>query len=57
MDDVKRNELEHTLRETLKEHQRDGLNMIGSVDQLVHRLSQAVEQWLESGHIAERKTA
>lgn len=56
MDDVKRNELENRLRETLKEHQRDGLNMIGSVDQLVHRLSRTVEQWLEERG-AERKSA
>jgi hypothetical protein len=56
MDDVKRNELEHTLRETLKEHQRDGLNMIGNVDQLVHRLTEAVDQWLKGGR-ADRKTA
>lgn len=57
MDDVKRNELENRLRETLKEHQRDGLNMIGSVDQLVHRLSRTVEEWLEDGRGAERKSA
>lgn len=57
MDDVKRNELEAVLKDALREHQREGLNMIGNVDQLVHRLVDAVEQWVEGGRLAERKTA
>lgn len=57
MDDVKRSELEATLKEALREHQREGLNMIGNVDQLVHRLVQAVEQWIEGERLVERKSA
>jgi hypothetical protein len=57
MDDVKRNELEAMLKDALREHQREGLNMIGNVDQLVHRLVAAVDQWIEGGHLAERKSA
>ncbi len=57
MDDVKRNELEAKLRDALKKHQREGLNMIGNVDQLTQRLVQAVEEWIEKETGAERKTA
>lgn len=57
MNDVQRNELEMKLRGALKEHQRDGLNMIGSVDQLVHRLVDAVDEWIEGGRDTERKSA
>ena len=57
MDDVKRNELEAMLRDALREHQREGLNMIGNVDLLVHRLIAAVDQWIEGGHLTERKSA
>jgi hypothetical protein len=31
--------------------------MIGSVDQLVRRLVQAVEEWTEEGRVAQRKGA
>ena len=57
MDDVKRKELEAKLREALKQHQREGLNMIGNVDQLVRRLVQAVEEWTKEGRLANRKGA
>ena len=57
MDDLKRNQLEAMLREALRQHQREGLNMIGSVDQLVRRLVQAVEEWTEDGRVAQRKGA
>lgn len=57
MNDVQRNELQVKLRGVLKEHQRDGLNMIGNVDQLVHRLVDAVDEWIEGGSNAERKSA
>jgi hypothetical protein len=33
------------LREVLKEHQRDGLNVIGNVDKLVASLARAVQDW------------
>lgn len=57
MDDVKRSDLESVVKATLKEHQREGLNMIGSVDQLAHRLVSAVEEWIEGGVRVERKSA
>lgn len=57
MDDVKRIELEAVVKSTLREHQREGLNMIGSVDQLAHRLVTAVEDWIEGGYLVERKSA
>ncbi|HWZ44197.1 MAG TPA: bifunctional precorrin-2 dehydrogenase/sirohydrochlorin ferrochelatase [Candidatus Saccharimonadales bacterium] len=40
-------ELAGRIREVLKEHQREGLNMIGNVDKLVNRLAQAVHGWME----------
>jgi hypothetical protein len=57
MDDVKRNDLEARLREVLRQHQREGLNMIGNVDQLVRRLIQAVEEWNDESHRAQKKGA
>ena len=57
MDDVKRNDLEAKLREVLREHQREGLNMIGNVDQLVRRLIQAVEEWNDEGRVTKKKGA
>ena len=57
MDDTKRNQLAVSLRTVLKDHQREGLNMIGNVDQLVLRLVQAVEHWVDDEHLAERKSA
>jgi hypothetical protein len=40
----------------LKEHQHEGLNMIGSADQLLHKLVNAVDEWIEEP-ITQRKTA
>ncbi len=57
MDQSKKDELEARLKSALKEHQREGLNMIGNVDQLVHRLVHAVEQWIEDERLAGRKSA
>jgi hypothetical protein len=57
MDDVKRNELEVRVKETLREHQREGLNMIGNVDQLAQRLVRAVEQWVDGDPLTRRKSA
>lgn len=50
-------ELAARLRDVLKEHQRDGLNMIGSVDKLVGSLVDAVEAWLDEQQFADRKSA
>jgi hypothetical protein len=45
------------LREVLKDHQRDGLSMIGNVEQLTRRLVQAVEGWIEHEPFVGRKSA
>lgn len=45
------------LREVLKEHQRDGLNMIGNVDKLVASLVRAVQNWEDEQGKAQRKSA
>jgi hypothetical protein len=57
MDLSKHDELKTLLRNTLKDHQREGLNMIGNVDQLVQRLTQAVEEWIDSEPLAGKKSA
>ncbi|MBZ5524668.1 MAG: bifunctional precorrin-2 dehydrogenase/sirohydrochlorin ferrochelatase [Acidobacteriia bacterium] len=45
------------IREVLKEHQREGLNMIGSVDKLVNRLVHAVHDWVDEERAQEKKSA
>jgi Txe/YoeB family toxin of Txe-Axe toxin-antitoxin module len=45
------------LREVLKEHQRDGLSMIGNVDKLVGSLVRAVDTWLDEEKSMEKKSA
>ena len=45
------------LREVLKEHQRDGLNMIGNVDKLVASLVQAVQEWENEQGKTQRRSA
>ncbi|HEY6971822.1 MAG TPA: hypothetical protein VJA94_21605 [Candidatus Angelobacter sp.] len=45
------------LREALKEHQRDGLNMIGNVEKLVGRLVTAVHDWLDDEQSEAKKSA
>ena len=57
MDDTKRTELAVSLRGVLKDHQREGLNMIGNVDQLVQKLVHVVEEWVDGNRLAERKSA
>jgi hypothetical protein len=57
MEQSKRDELEAKLREVLRDHQRDGLSMIGNVEQLTRRLVQAVEGWIEREPFAGRKSA
>ena len=37
MDHLQRIELEAKIRQTLKDHQHEGLHMIGGADQLVYR--------------------
>lgn len=55
--ETKESQLATRLREVLKEHQRDGLSMIGGVDKLVHSLMQAVHEWTEEEPVAEKKSA
>jgi len=50
-------ELAAKLREVLKEHQRDGLNIIGNVDKLVARLVEAVHAWEEERSQIQRRSA
>ena len=57
MDHLRKLELEAKLRHALKEHQHEGLNMIGNADQLLHRLVGAVEEWTEGGFISQKKSA
>jgi len=45
------------LREVLKEHQRDGLNVIGNVDKLVARLVEAVRDWENEQGKVQRRSA
>ncbi len=57
MDKQTRADLAAALREAVKEHQHEGLNMIGGADQLVERLVTAVEDWLEADRRTRQKTA
>jgi hypothetical protein len=50
-------ELATRLREVLKEHQRDGLSMIGNVDKLVNSLVQSVQDWIKNERLLQKKTA
>jgi hypothetical protein len=57
MNPSQRIELEAQLRQTLKEHQQEGLHMVGGADQLIARLLDTVEEWIEGDHKTARKTA
>lgn len=57
MNDLTRSELENRLKHALREHQHEGLNMIGNADQLLHRLVSAVEEWLEGPALSRQKSA
>lgn len=57
MDELRRTELEYRLRHALKEHQHEGLNMIGNADQLLHRLVAAVEDLIEEHPLSRQKSA
>ena len=54
---MKKSELENRLRHALREHQHEGLNMIGNADQLLHRLVEAVEEWIEDRPLSRQKSA
>ncbi|HWX53592.1 MAG TPA: hypothetical protein VN176_03260 [Verrucomicrobiae bacterium] len=57
MDHSTQTELAARLRDVLKEHQRDGLSMIGGVDKLVTSLVTAVQAWIDEGSSSGRKSA
>ena len=57
MDHLKQSELENKLRLALREHQHEGLNMIGNADQLLHRLVRAVEEWITERPASMQKSA
>jgi flagellar basal body-associated protein FliL len=57
MDHSQRIELEAKLRQTLKDHQHEGLHMVGGADQLIARLVDTVEEWLQHDLKIVRKSA
>jgi hypothetical protein len=57
MDNTRRDELEAKLRDALKEHQHEGLHLVGGVDQLIGRLLRAVEEWEQGTPLQARKSA
>ncbi len=57
MQESKRAELTARLKEVLKEHQRDGLSMIGNGDKLVASLVAFIEEWVDEDQAPERKIA
>lgn len=57
MEQSRREELERKLRQALREHQHEGLHMIGGVDQLIERLVLAVEQWESGATLRKQKSA
>ena len=57
MENTRRNELEVRLRDVLKEHQHEGLHLVGGTDQLIARLLRAVEDWDSGTPLHARKSA
>lgn len=57
MDYSRRSALEARLREALKEHQHEGLHIIGGTDQLIARLLLAVEEWERGTPVTMQKSA
>jgi hypothetical protein len=57
MESLQRSELEKRLKAALREHQHEGLHVVGGVDQLIPLLVAAVEEWLEDGTKVSRKSA
>lgn len=57
MDNTRRDELETRLRNALKEHQHEGLNLVGGTDQLISRLLRAVEEWEKETPLQAKKSA
>jgi hypothetical protein len=57
MDTTQRDELEARLRTTLKEHQQEGLHLIGGTDELIARLLNTIEEWEQESPLRARKSA
>jgi hypothetical protein len=57
MDNTRRTELEERLRDALKEHQHEGLHLVGGTDQLIVRLLRAVEEWESGAPLQAKKSA
>lgn len=57
MENTRRNELEVRLRDVLKEHQHEGLHLVGGTDQLIARLLRAVEDWDSGTPLQVKKSA
>jgi len=57
MESTRRTELELRLRNAIKEHQHEGLHLIGGADQLIARLLRAVEEWEHGTPLQARKSA
>lgn len=57
MDETRRDELEVRLRNALKEHQHEGLHLVGGTDQLIARLLRSVEDWENEIPLQAKKTA
>ena len=57
MDHLRKADLEQKLRYALREHQHEGLNMIGNADQLLRRLVDAVEDWISEHTVGRAKSA
>ncbi|HWG48722.1 MAG TPA: hypothetical protein VN669_03460 [Candidatus Acidoferrales bacterium] len=57
MDSTRRDELEIRLRKAVKEHQQEGLHLIGGTDELIARLLNTVEEWEQGLPLQARKTA
>ncbi len=57
MDSTRREELEARLRTALKEHQQEGLHLIGGADELIARLLNTIEEWERRLPLQARKSA
>jgi hypothetical protein len=56
MDPSTQAELAARIKNVLKEHQRDGVNVIGGVDKLVASVVAAIQEWIDDDR-AGRKSA
>jgi hypothetical protein len=57
MDQLRKVALEIKLKQALREHQHEGLNMIGNAEQLLRRLVEAVDEWAEDRPLSRQKSA